>query len=129
MCLLQPLSGTPRDGEIIWGECRRSPVPPSSGGVQAGSALVYSVGWPQMAASTAWFISVQINYPVPPSRVAFVLLTGTVPDLCCPLNSCLDSQTGMGQIIWVVGLSHASPDSFCVLVWTNSECLTGCLQL
>lgn len=70
-------------------------------GVQAVSALMNSMGcpWPLMAASAAWFVSVQPNYPVPPSRVAFALLTGTVPDLCWPLNSCLDSQTGMDQTI------------------------------
>lgn len=80
---------------------QKSSVPPSSVGVQAVSALVDSVGcpWPLMAASTAWFVSVQLNYPMPPSRVAFALLTGTVPDLCSPLKSCLDSQTDMGQTI------------------------------
>lgn len=64
-------------------------VPPSSVGCP----------WPLMAAGTAWFVSVQLNPPMPPSRMAFALLTVTVPDLCCPLKSCLDSETGMGQTI------------------------------
>lgn len=53
----------------------------SSVGVQAVSALVDRMGRPPalMAASAAWFVSVQLNHSVSPSRVAFALLTEDCP--------------------------------------------------
>lgn len=49
--------------------------------VQAVSALVDSMGCPLalVAVSAAWFVSVQLNYSAPPSRVAFAMLTGDHP--------------------------------------------------